>query len=185
MGFWIASVLLAATGSPIRTLSGIKGSGSYSIYGCVGLMILCFLVIWRAPRAFWLALGMSSSGATTGAALGFVISGALSGKTLSLLLGLKWAIGAAVLSWLFVRILNEPPEPVFEERDLQKEFEEFAKGKSDHEIRVYYQARYDEVIAESDALLARMRRNLQYAAVLLVVGAILYGSALWMAGSRR
>lgn len=104
---WAATLPLAYLGPVMRALTGVRGSGRWPVYAAIGVMLIVLLLIRRDRRALSLAIDMSASALAIGATGGFVSVALMAGRPLAALLALKWAFGAAFLTWLFRRALHD------------------------------------------------------------------------------
>lgn len=104
---WGATLPLAYLGPVVRALTGVRGSGRWPVFAAVGVMLVVLLLIRRDRRALFLAMTMSLSALAIGATGGFVSVALMAGRPLAGLLALKWALGAAFLTWLFRRELHD------------------------------------------------------------------------------
>ncbi len=131
----------------------------------------------------FLALGMSASAITFGGTLGLLAGGIGTGKTLPLLLAGKWAIFAGILTYMFWRQLKSEERTVVQESRFEwdtAEEEEKLRGMSPDERRRYLDDRFADLEREVEEMRKRTRRLWLPSVALLLVGAIAYGSSLWL-----
>src|SRR4051794_34094217 len=90
---WVLSFPVAVTAPLVRFVTGVPGSGKYSIYLCAALLVFVLVLIARDRRTLLLSLFMGLSAFGLGAGAGFVIGAALSQTPSMFGLGAKWALG--------------------------------------------------------------------------------------------
>lgn len=175
---WAISMLLSSVAPSTRILTGIPGSGRWPIYAAVGVMLITWYLIRKAESSMFLSLLMSASAITVGGAVGMLAIGLASGKATPLLFAAKWATIGLVTSIVFIRqfkviekdTLLDPLTSLPSAEELSKMSAEDRKGMMD--------ARFAEIETMTDKLKADNRRTWTQAALLLIIGAVAYGSSI-------
>ncbi len=163
--------------SPLLAVVPELKSGGRWCVGAIAVVMLGVTVVFRRMEAaLALAIVMSASALSAGAAVGFMIRGILHGSTIDYLLAVKWALGAAILTrLLFYDLKRRSRVEVQREVDRQhyEAYVERLKAMSDPERIVEYQTLSvqlqdaTEILRKHNAVLSR---RLWFAGIFVIAG---------------
>jgi len=162
----------------VRAGTGVHGSGSVSIYLAVLVMAFTAWTLRQAWSALFLAITMSVSAISVGAAVGFATAALVFHRTTLWPFCLKWGLAGAAFTVMFLWVtrrednFSSPFQLAAEPPIGQEEWERMSPDEQ--------KARWDEMeerlkraLVETKADIARWRRGMVYGFLVLSAGGIL------------